>query len=654
MAFNHFPHVYQPLDVGSMHLKNRIQFSPIVSNHAGYEDGSVTDQLFAFLEAQAKTGAALVTVGSTPVDFEEGRDFFGCLSVTRDNDIPALKSVTRMMHRHDCKFSAELTHGGQWAADVLPQGKRAFVPSVIEGFHDPTRCKEIGRAEMDVVVQHHVDAIRRCKEAGFDQVMVHLAHGNLLSAFLSPAWNRRTDEYGGSFENRVRFPLEVLRAAREATGGDIPIEIRFVGNEWIEGGMPLEERIEFLKLAEPYIDMVVVSAGTLRIGDAKSKNMPGYYVEPLLNVEYAAAFKEACPDLAIAVCGGISTLEEAEGIIASGKADIVTMAKALMADEDYVNKGYRGQEERIRPCLRCMYCMRDVTDMGHLEGCAVNPIMGWEYRGTQLIPLARPRKAMVIGAGPGGMEATRVLSERGFDVVLYEKEARLGGRLHEASALPFKDGFKRYLSWAVRETEACGARIVAGHTATPEDIRAEDPDIVILACGAKLVEPPIPGIDGENVVDVVSVDRGLAETGRRVAVCGGGLSGAECALGLALEGKQVTLVDRVPADEFFANFTFFMRDLLMQRLLDNGVQLRGNCAVKRFADEGVVIENEAGEEELLEADTAVTAFGIRPDSAELEALANVVPDTYLIGDAKQVGVIGDAVNQAYWLCRDLQ
>ena len=653
MAFNHFPHVYQPIEVGSMHLKNRVQFSPIVSNHAGYLDGKMNEELFQFLVGQAKTGCALVTVGSTPVDFEEGRDFYGCMSVTTDDDIAGLKYVAREIHRQDCCLSAELTHAGSWAADVLRDGMKAFAPSIIEGWHDPERTHVVTRDDMDKVIQHHIDAIRRCKAAGFDQVMVHCAHGNLVSAFLSPAWNHRTDEYGGSFENRIKFPLEVLAAARETTGGDIPIEIRFVGNEWIPNGMPLEERIEFLKLAEKYIDMVVVSAGTLFMPPAFSKNMPGYYVEPMVNVEYAAAYKEACPDLCISVCGGISTLEQAEWIISTGKADMVAMAKALMADSDFVNKGYRGQEDDITPCMRCMYCLRGCTETAHLEGCAVNPIMGWEYRGTQLVPIAKPRKAMVIGGGPGGMEAARVLDERGFEVVLYEKEQELGGRLHEASALYLKDGFRRYLKYAVRKTMQSGAKIVLGTEVTPEIIREEAPDVLIIAAGAELIKPPIPGIDGKNVVDVVAVDRGEVQPGKKVVICGAGLSGCECALELAMQHRDVTLVDMIPVEDFHKDLIFFMHDDLVDMLNDKGVAKRGNCTVKEIVADGVIIINEKGEEEKIEADTVVTAFGVKPNAAKLDALANVIPNTYLIGDSKKIGVIGDAINQAYWLCREL-
>ncbi len=654
MALNNFPHVYQPWDVGSMHMKNRIQFSPIVTNHAGYVSGDVTNELFEFYRAQALTGAALVTVGSTPIDFDRARDFFACMSVTKDEDIHGLTMVTREMHRLNCNFSAELTHAGQWAGDLLEDGKKAWVPSLIDGWcADPEKFEEINRDQMDEVIDNLQKAIIRCKKANFDMVMIHMAHGNLFSAFLSTYFNHRTDEYGGTPENRFKFPLEVLRAAREVTDGDIPIEIRFQGNEYLPGSTGVKERIEFLKLAEPYIDQVVVSAGTLFDKEAWAVNMPGYYISPCCNVEYSAMFKEACPDLSISVCGGISTLEQAEEIIATGKADVVAMAKALMADERYVVKGEQGREDDIRPCLRCLYCLRCAPSGGHVEGCAVNPTCGWEYRGTQLTPITYARKVMVVGGGPAGMEAANILMERGFEVVLYDKLPRLGGRLVEASALVYKDGFRRYLDWQIRQTLNCGARIVLGQEVTADTIRAEDPDVVILAVGAELITPPIPGIDGSNVVTVVDVDRGEAETGQRVVVCGGGLSGAECAISLGMEGKEVTLVDMIPVEDFYKDFDEMNRYEITKNLANYNVKCIGEAQVQEFKSDGVVIKHKDGTIETLPADTAVTAFGIKPNKAWIEEMKDIVPETYVVGDADKVGVVGDAINNAYWLCREL-
>ncbi len=654
MARNHFPHIYQPIQVGSMTMKNRIQYSPIVSNHADVESGRVNHELLEFVSTQAQTGAGLVTIGSTPINFNEGRDFYSCLSATNDLDVPGLGLLADEVHRYDCNLSAELIHAGQWSA---LNGKVAWVPSVVEKYHkNKALYHEITRADMDKVIEDYMAAARRCKEAGFDMVMAHFAHGNLVSAFLSTLWNQRTDEYGGSEKNRWRFPLEVLEAVYSVTKGEIPIEMRVVGDERIPGGTNIKERIAFLKEASRWVDMLCVSTGTLMYADGECMcyNMPGYYTPNGLNVEHAAAFKEALGDkVAVSVVGGINTLEMAEHILAEGKADIVAMAKALMADDRMIVKGERGQEEDITPCMRCMYCLRNVGG-AHIRGCAVNPRMGWEYRYPRFVPMRRKKKVLIAGGGPGGMEAARILTERGHEVHLYEKEASLGGRFPEASALWLKEGFRRYYDFAVRKTFSCGAEIHLNTAVTPELIAAEAPDAVILALGAKELVPPIKGIDGANVVSVVDVDRGKAKVGQKIVVCGGGLSGSECAMALGREGKDVTVVDILPEAELYKNMKDFTLPIFMKQLRDNNVKVLYETAVQEITDKGVLVKNADGSETLLEADTVIAAFGLRADQAELEALKDVVAETYVIGDAHKVGVIGDATNDAYRVCLEIE
>jgi len=654
MALNHFPHIYEPIDVGSMHMKNRIQFSPIVSNHADVETGRVTYELLEFLSTQAQTGCGLVTIGSTPIDFEHGRDFYSCLSATNDLDLPGLGLLTDEMHRYDCNLSAELIHAGQWAA---LNGIEAWVPSYVPKYHTFGKelYHEIGRKEMDIVIEHYMQAAERCKKAGFDMVMAHFAHGNLVSAFLSTLWNQRTDEYGGSALNRWKFPLEVLEAVYSVTKGDIPIEMRVVGDERIPGGTPIEERIAFLKEASRYVDMLCVSTGTLmyRDGQAMCYNMPSYYVPNGCNLEHAAAFKEALGDkVKVSVVGGINTLDMAEDILKSGKADMVAMAKALMADDRMIVKGERGQEADITPCMRCMYCLRTVGG-AHTRGCAVNPRMGWEYRYPRFIPAKKKQKIMIVGGGPAGMQATRILTERGHEVHLYEKEAALGGRMPEASALWLKEGFRRYYEFAVRKTMECGAEVHLNTKVTPETVKALQPDILILANGAEEFIPPVKGVKGSNVVSVVDVDRGNVKVGNKVVICGAGLSGAECGMGLGHEGKDVTIVDMRAKDQLYKTMKDFTLPIFEKLLCDNGVKCLYETAVQEITEQGVIVKTADGETKLLEADTVITAFGIRANKAELEALRDTVPLTYIIGDAHKVGQIGDATNDAFRICLDI-
>ncbi|MCF0120370.1 MAG: FAD-dependent oxidoreductase [Oscillospiraceae bacterium] len=651
MALNHFPHIYNPIDVGTMHMKNRIQYSPIVTNHCDFETGRVTHEMLDFAATQAQTGCGLVTIGSTPVDFDHGRDFYGCLSVTNDHDLSGLHMLTDEYHKYDCNLSTELIHAGQWSA---LNGDEAWVPSIMDIFpKDKSLYKEITRKDMDVVIENFMKATERCVKAGFDMVMCHIAHGNLLSAFLSTFWNHRNDAYGGSAKNRWKFPLEVMEAMYSVTKGNIPIEVRVVGNERLEGATDIRERIEFLKEASKYIDMLCVSTGTLFYGDAMCYNMPSYYVPNGCNVDVAAAFKEALGDkLAVSVVGGINTLEMAEDIIASGKADIVAMAKSLMADDRMIVKGERGQEKDIVPCMRCMYCLRTIGTDAPVHACAANPRLGLEYRYPRFIPARKHKKAMIIGGGPGGMFAAKTLGDRGHEVHIYDKADKLGGRLHEASALWLKNGFKLYLDYAVRKTYE-SAEVHLNTEVTPELIRAENPDVVIVAVGADEFVPPIKGIDGKNVVSVVDVDRGTVEVGKRVVVCGAGMSGSECAMGLGHEGHECTVVDMRPKSALYKNLKDFSYPIFFQRLEEANVQLMYETAVKEITDKGVVVTTADGEEKLIECDTVITAFGLRRNAALVEELKEIVPETYVIGDAKKIGVVGDATNDAYYACMQI-
>ncbi len=331
-SFNRFPHIFSPVRVGPVELKNRLQFPPMVSAHATAGDGLVTDDLVAFIGAQARSGVGLIAIGSTPVNFDRGRDFYGCLSATRDTDIPELERLAIEAHRYGVKLSAELMHAGRIANPGVLAGRPALVPSVIEEMlHDEERTyAEITEEEMLEVVDDFRQAARRLATAGFDLVTIHGAHGNLVSAFLSPRTNLRTDAYGGSLENRMRFPLMICQVVREAIGPNVAIEYRISQNEFIEGGTPLEDVIAFLKEAQRYIDVVHLSGGLICDLDKVKYMMPSYPTARNQNVVASGIVRKEL-DIPVTVVGGIPDMEAADAIIAEGKADIVAMARNILA-----------------------------------------------------------------------------------------------------------------------------------------------------------------------------------------------------------------------------------------------------------------------------------------------------------------------------------
>ena len=652
-AAANYPHVFRPITVGALTIKNRIQYAPVVSNHAETLTGAFTHDLLAFVGAQARSGAGLVTIGSSPIDFDRARDFYGCLSVTRDTDTGGLSLLADEVHRYGAKLSIELTHAGAISNFRYPNGP-AFAPSVIPGIHDPATTKQIDRDEMDEVKQHWVDCIRRLKIAGFDMAMIHAGHMNLFASFLTPLLNHRTDEYGGTPENRMRFPLEILAACREEAGPAFGLEMRISGDERTEGGVSLDERVQFLNAAAAYIDLVNISTGGFLNPLAIAYTHPSYHLPRLLNVETAAKIKEQIP-IPVSVVGGIVTIDEAEEILAAGKADMVAMAKSLMADQELVTKARLGKADEIRPCLRCLDCMRH-PHKGAPFRCAVNPVTGRELQYREIPPARTKKRVLVVGGGPAGMMAARTAVARGHEVTLWERSDRLGGRLFECASLPLKDTYPPYIDWAVRTTNGCGAKVVLGKEAIPEAIAEEAPDAVIVAVGAELIMPPIDGIDLPHVVTVVDADLGLKPVCANVVVCGGGLSGSECALGLAMQGKTVKVVDVLPEEELCQDISFFARIALFKLMADHGIE-RVQGRMERITPNGVEvalaegatapelpIEGAAME---LPADTVVMALGLRPDMSRVQPLVDVIPESYLVGDCNNGKGIFDAHRQAF-------
>lgn len=642
--FNHYKYVFKPIQIGNMTVKNRIQFSPLVCSLSG-TSGNVTREYLEFIKMQARTGVGVVNIGATSIDHDTGTDYVGELDITSDNNIIELLRLSEAVHRYGAKISIEIVHAGRGANPELLRVPEAIAPSPIPVTNGNTHIREMNYADIEKIKQEYADCAERLVKADFDMMMIHAAHGNLIAQFLSPLFNKRTDQYGGSEENRWRFALEVLEAIRGRVGNKLAVDMRISGDEIIPGGMKIDDTVRFIKAAQKYLDTVHVSQGLIVEPEYAFYTMPPLYHPHCHNVKYSEVIKND-PEIHIPVTtvGSIMTIDEAEEIIASGKADMVAMARQLLCDPMTIRNAYREENEKTRPCLRCYECTPE--RICHIR-CATNPMLGREAEFTEVPVARRKKKVVIVGGGVAGCMAAKTLTQRGHEVIVLEKSDKLGGKLHEISCLPYKTDMRRHLKWLIDSTMACGAEFRFCVDADADDIMSLKPDAVFVATGSDRLRLSVPGINRANVHHVLDVDTGKEETGENVVVCGGGLSGMECALGLAMQGKKVTVVDMIPADSFAHEATPHTRGMLLSLLETYGVKKIGDSRVCAFSEEGVEIEDRNWKKRILKADDIVTAFGMRKNDALYQELRELLPEVYAIGDCDVVRNIKQANQQAF-------
>ena len=608
MKLNKYPHVFEPITIRGLTLKNRLEYAPTVVLKCN-ADGTMSQDMLDFMEWQAQTGVGWVTVGDTPVTHDDTSHWLCEMNVCDDDCIHGMNALAEVCRKNGAELSVELAYAGR--GNRAPKdGAPTAIVSAERPLNPGDNVRTMTREDMDYIKGRYVDCALRCKHAGYRMVLIHCAHNNFLAQWLSPDSNVRTDEYGGSPENRRKFPLEVLKEIREAVGEDMVIELRVSATEGIEGGLEFEESLEFMKLAQEYVDIMHVSQGSIFHLSARY-TIPTYFREPHkpLNTKYSKIVKENL-HIPVAVVGMITTLEQAEEIIANGEADIVAMAKSFMADGDIIHKSLDDETETIRPCTRCDLC-GNANTWGTAMSCAINPRCGISGEIEKINPEEK-KKVMIIGGGPAGMMAAQVLTARGHEAVLYEKEARLGGLLNDAVLVPFKQLMREYLEWDIQTTLSCGAEVKLGINVTEKVVAEENPDAIIVATGSNYMKPPIPGIELDKVLPVRDVDSGEANVGDKVVVLGGGISGLECALALSNEGKEVTVIDMLPTDQFISEMPIFNKADLLDQLEQNHVKLIGGQKIISIMKDGVLTDDN-GVTRIWAADNFVNALGVKPD-----------------------------------------
>ncbi len=644
-----YPNLSKPITLGRTTFRNRMFSAPMGGTDIA-NDGCIGPKSTAFYELRAKGGAAAVTVSELMVHPKTDGSHAYHLDESILNSLACATYTADAIRRHGAIPSLELSHSGMFAGTYMTDKTKQ--KSLNQwGPCDTVRADGVEVKALTVDMIHEiVDAYAHvaglARRAGFEMLMIHGGHGWLINQFLSPLFNHRQDEYGGSLENRCRFAVEVLKAVREAVGPFFPIEFRMSGAEFVENGYDIDEGVRIAQAIEPYVDLIHVSAGTYQ--KTFGITHPSMFTDHGRNVFLAAEIKKHVSK-PVATIGGLNDPEQMEEIIASGKADVVYMARALLADPFLPRKVVEGRDDEIVRCLRCFTCMAERAATS-TRRCTVNPLIGREMEGDEITPAPVKRKVLVAGGGPGGLYAAYTAARRGHEVILCEKESQVGGILKSEQALPFKHEMYELAGTYKLLAERAGVEIRLNTEVTKEYVEKENPYALIIAAGSSPLVPPIPGLKGENVVVVNNYYQEKEKVTDDVVVFGGGLAGCECAIHLGMEGKKVHLVEM--RDVLAPDANVRHRPLLLAEIEKYAVVHTGYKGLEVTKD-GIICEDKNGEKQLVPGTTVICALGQRSRTDVVEALMDTAPYVRVIGDAARVSTITNAVYWGYHAALDI-
>ena len=662
--------LFAPIRVGKMELKNRIVM-PAMHYLSSWEGSVLPHHLDYFVE-RARGGVALIIIGGCTIDETSGA--VDMLSARDDKFIPGLSALAKAVQAQGAKIAAQLFHAGRYSHSILMGGKQSVSSSPIRSRFTGETPRELSIPEIKQVQRNYALAAARIKRAGFDAVEVIASAGYLISQFLSPLVNRRKDEYGGDFESRMRFGLEVAREVRREVGPDFSLIFRVAGNEFLEGGLANREAQIFSReLEKAGVDMINVTGGwhETRVPQITMGLPRGGFV-------YLAQGIKQTVSVPVMACNRINDPLLADQILRDGQADLIGFARGLIADPELPNKAREGRYDEINYCIGCNQgCFDPIFDRKP-QTCLVNARAGAEGRLT-IEPAFRKKKVMVIGGGPGGMEAARVAALRGHAVCLYEKRGSLGGQIHLAAVPPGRREFLSFVSYLGKQMEKLKVAVHTGTEATWQHVEMEKPDAVIVATGAEPWMPEIKGIDRPNVVLAWDVLCGKEDTGKEVVIIGGGAVGLETALFLARKGtmdaetlhflmfnkaenfetlnsllyrgvKRITVVEMLK--KLGRDIGTSTRWTIIQDISRLGVRTMTNTRAREITETGLLVERE-GKETLLSAETIVLATGAKSLSALFETIKDRVPEVHLIGDAKTPRKALEAVAEGFEVGRSV-
>lgn len=631
----YYPKLFSPFHIGHLQIKNRIVMPPLATNLG--QDGFVTDELLDYFAARAKGGAGLIYTGNCSVDYPRGKDVANQLRVDDMKYCAGLNKLVERVHAYDARIFCQIHQSGNQTTTEHSEGVPLVSPSGVPSPVCKTQPRVMSNQEVWDMIDKFAKAAHWVKVAGFDGIEIFGGHGYIIEQFMSPATNFRHDEFGGSFENRMRFLLEIVKAVRREVGYDFPIDFRISVDEFTDPGYHLEEGVKMCQeLERAGVDMLHVSGGYYGSME-RTFETPTF---PQGDKAYLAEAVKKVVNIPVIAVGNIRTPDVAEDILEKGQADLVALGRTLIANPEWPNKARLGHANTIRRCINCLHCQGDTIHPGLGMRCTVNPLVGYESEYKHILKTNSPKNVMVIGGGPAGMTAAYSAAKKGHHVTIFEQSDTLGGQMKIASVPPYKKIVRHVAEWQIGEMKRCHVTIKTGVKVNPAMIKEFKPDDVILATGSLPSIPPIDGID--RSISSWKLLEGKAKVPTKdVIILGGGETGSEVPDMLPQDGHDVTIVDMLP--ELAMSRERVSRGEFLRRLKKENVKSVMNAVVTKITDDGITyVEKNSGHNGFVAGKSVVIALGQKPVTDLQDTLDEMEVPYQVIGDAFEVRNIASA------------